>query len=385
MNKKIKNYLVYSTIVFVGCGLLYWIFAPSNSDNTIDNVINKSLPEPEDKELPAKESAYLVDDHNQNISDMFSGLEDDVESLSLDKITDKRSSNTQEEEIVQALEKSKQIQQDASKIVLGITNTIATANSGQREKEEEKQKQLEELQEKVREQEAQLKVAQVQAELKNLYDNTGIIEETSAESSEQPMVMPVSSAEKNIVSSLNQETRNRGFYGFSGINTEQRNTIKAVIFGKQIITHGQNLRLRLSEPMQIGQRVMPANSIIIAKCQIEADRLIATVTNIEYQGILTPVSLEVYDAADGQPGLNLPGSLEQEAIKEIGAEVATSVGSATSQSVAVWSSEPNAAEQIKTDLGRGIISGVSKFASRKLMEIKVTVQDRHRVFLVTKK
>jgi hypothetical protein len=65
--------------------------------------------------------------------------------------------------------------------------------------------------------------------------------------------------------------------------------------------------------------------------------------------------------------------------------VATAVGATTSQSISVFSSEPNAAEQIKTDVGRGIISGVSKFAAKKLQEIKVTVQDNHRVFLVISK
>ena len=42
------------------------------------------------------------------------------------------------------------------------------------------------------------------------------------------------------------------------------------------------------------------------------------ITNVEYQGTVIPVELEVYDA-DGQQGILIPNSLEYDAVREIAA------------------------------------------------------------------
>jgi conjugative transposon TraM protein len=381
--QKIKKYLIYSGIVLAGCLLLYLIFAPAGNENTNLNELDKTLPDPEEKEIPGKERAYIEDDHSMVISDMFPDLDEEIDLT----LTDIKKDSVRMSDSELALERAKQARKDADNTLSGLTNVITTA--GSKEKEEEQEKKIRELEEKIREQEGNLKIAQVRAEMEPYIQATpseSVIPTSEGEDAPPTAaVMPMGVVETDIVSSLDQNSRRGHFFGFGNTTTGQKNTIRASTFGQQIIVHGQNLRLRLSEPIQVGQQILPANSIIVAKCQIDVERLYATISSIEYQGIVTPLSLEVYDAADGQPGLCLPGSLEQDAMKEIGSDVATSVGATTQQSVSVFSSEPNAAEQIKTDVGRGIISGVSKFLSRKLSEIKVTVQDGHRVFLVISK
>jgi conjugative transposon TraM protein len=302
----------------------------------------------------------------------------------------KRKDSTRVSDTELAVERAKQACEDANNSISGLSNVIAANN--EKEKAEKQVEKINELEEKLREQDANLRIAQAQAEMASYIQPATSLEKGTvipafedAETESTATVMPVGVAEKNIVSSLDQNSQRGHFYGFGSIVTEQKNTIRATTFGEQVVSHGQNLRLRLSEPIQVGQQILPANSIIVAKCEVNADRLFANISSIEYQGIVTPVALDVYDASDGQPGLCLPGSLEQEAMREIGADVATAVGATTSQSISVFSSEPNAAEQIKTDVGRGIISGVSRFAAKKLQEIKVTVQDGHRVFLVIPK
>jgi conjugative transposon TraM protein len=311
---------------------------------------------------------------------MFPDLDEEID-LTL-KGTKKDSVHMSDTEL--ALERAKQARKNADNTLSGLTNVLTTSN--EKEKDEKQAEKIRELEEKLREQEGNLKIAQVQAEMAPyIQSQKNVIPASEGEdATPAAAVMPVSVAE-TVVSSLNQNSRHGHFYGFDNIATEQKNTIRATTLGQQVVSHGQNLRLRLSEPVQIGQRILPKNSVIVAKCQIDAERLYATVSSIEYLGIVTPVALDVYDAADGQPGLCLPGSLEQDAMREIGADVATAVGATTQQSISVFSSEPNAAEQIKTDVGRGIISGVSRFAAKKLQEIKVTVQDGHRVFLVISK
>jgi conjugative transposon TraM protein len=385
--QKVKKYLVYTGIVLIGCFMLYLIFAPTSNGNEASNMLDTALPDPEEKEIPKKEKAYIEDDHNLFIADMFPDLDTELD-LTLENV--KRDSTRDDPEL--ALERAKQARKEANDAILGISNVL-TSSAKEQEEMEEKERKLNELDERLRLKEAELKKMQVQelvASVQQLTTTSATTPVISTSENVEPeaaaAVMPVSVAETSIVSSLSQNSRARGqFYGIDNVSVEQKNTIKATTFGQQVISQGQNLRLRLSEPVQIGQRVLPANSIIVAKCQIDAERLFANISSIEYQGIVTPVSMDVYDAADGQPGLCMPGSLEQDAMKEIGADIATSVGATTAQSISVFSSEPNAAEQIKTDLGRGVISGVSRFAARKLLEIKVTVQDGHRVFLVTSK
>jgi conjugative transposon TraM protein len=379
--QKIKKYLAYSGIALIGCLLLYIIFAPTDNHNADFNELNKTLPDPEEKEIPEKEKAYIEDDHSMIISDMFPDLDEEID-LTL-KGVKKDSVHVSDTEL--ALERAKQARKNADNTLSGLTNVLT--NNNENEKAEEQTEKINELEEKLREQEANLKIMQARAEMAPYIQAQENVISTSEGEDATPAaaVMPVSVTETNVVSSLNQNSRHGHFYGFDNIAVEQKNTIRAATLGQQVVSHGQNLRLRLSEPVQIGQRILPKNSVIVAKCQIDVERLYATVSSIEYLGIVTPVTLEVYDAADGQPGLCLPGSLEQDAMREIGADVATAVGATTQQSISVFSSEPNAAEQIKTDVGRGIISGVSRFAAKKLQEIKVTVQDGHRVFLVISK
>jgi conjugative transposon TraM protein len=380
--QKIKKYLAYSGIALIGCLLLYLIFAPSGSENMNLKELDKTLPDPEEKEIPEKERAYIEDEHSMIISDMFPDLDEEIDLT----LKDAKKDSVHMNDTDLALERAKQARKNADNTLSGLTNVLTTSSNEKEEAEGQAEK-IRELEEKLREQEGNLKIAQIQAEMAPYIQTQENVIPTSEGENAEPIaaVMPVGIVETNIVSSLDQNSRRGRFFGLGNPTAEQKNTIRASTFGQQIVTHGQNLRLRLSEPIQVGQRILPANSIVVAKCQIDVERLYAAVSSIEYQGIVTPVVLEVYDAADGQPGLCLPGSLEQDAIREIGADVATSVGATTQQSVSVFSSEPNAAEQIKTDVGRGIISGISRFAAKKLQEIKVTVQDGHRVFLVISK
>jgi conjugative transposon TraM protein len=192
-------------------------------------------------------------------------------------------------------------------------------------------------------------------------------------------VLPVSNIDGIATSLGNRSSRNMGFYGMSG-EAAQRNTIKACAYGEQTISDGQNLRFRLLEPMQVAGQLLPVGAILIGAGKIGIDRLYVSILSVEHQGIITKVALDVYDS-DGQQGLFVPGSLELEAGKEIGADIATSVGSSASSSTSMFSQQ-SAAEQIKADVGRGTVQGVFRYVGKRLQQIKVTVQDKHKVFLV---
>lgn len=196
------------------------------------------------------------------------------------------------------------------------------------------------------------------------------------------VVKPVKQGNRrNVVSSLTHTQRHNGFYGFGSSENVEKNTIKASTYGKQIIESGQNVRVRTEEPMQVGGQILPTGSILTGVGTVATDRLFITFSTIEYNGVLTNVSLEAYDA-DGQRGLFVPGSQEMDAIRELGAELASSLGQTASQNISVIGATQSAAEEIKKDLGQGTIQGVSRFAAKKLSKVRITVQDGHHILIV---
>ena len=172
--------------------------------------------------------------------------------------------------------------------------------------------------------------------------------------------------------------RNMGFLtATSDANAGIKNTVSACIHADQTIMDGQNVRLRLLEPMQAGNIVIPRNSRLTGTAKIQGERLGITLNSLEYEGIIIPVELRVYDL-DGQSGIYIPNMAELSAAKEIIANMGTSAG--TSITLA-----DDAGKQFAADMGRNAIQGVSQFTAKKLREVKVHLRDGYRVYLIANK
>ena len=184
----------------------------------------------------------------------------------------------------------------------------------------------------------------------------------------------------NIVSSLNTAPRHTGFYGMGGGQSIERNTIRATTYGKQIIESGQNVRVRTSEAMQVGSVIVPAGSILTGVGTVAVDRLYITFTTVTYDGTLLSVNLEAFDA-DGQRGIYVPGSMEMDALRELGGELANSMANVSNSSMSIIGSTPTAAEELKKDVGKGVVQGVSRFAAKKIARVRVTINDGHNIFV----
>ena len=142
------------------------------------------------------------------------------------------------------------------------------------------------------------------------------------------------------------QPRNYGFNTAVGSGYAMgKNTIRACIHQDQTIMDGQTVKLRLLEPLQAGNLVIPQNTLVSGTGKVQGERLDIVVSSIEYRGNLLPVELAVYDS-DGIKGLSVPSSLEQEAAKEALANIGGGLG--TSISFA-----QSAGQQIAMDLTRG--------------------------------
>jgi conjugative transposon TraM protein len=201
-------------------------------------------------------------------------------------------------------------------------------------------------------------------------------------------VTPVTQVRERTVSALLPEMsdaefiatyskpRNMGFLTATGeANAAVRNTVSACVHADQTIMDGQNVRLRLLEPMQVGNAVVPRNSLLTGTARIQGERLGINIVSLEHAGTIVPVGLRVYDL-DGQNGIFIPNMQELQAAKEIVANMGTSAGTSINLS-------NDAGKQFVADMGRNAIQGISQFTAKKLREVKVNLKGDYKVYLIT--
>ena len=204
----------------------------------------------------------------------------------------------------------------------------------------------------------------------------------------QPAVA-VQAARERTVSGLQQplsdaefmrqysQPRNYGFNTAVGSGYAMgKNTIRACIHGNQTVMDGQTVKLRLLEPLQAGNLVIPQNTLVSGTSKVQGERLDIVVSSIEYRGNLLPVELAVYDS-DGQKGLSVPSSLEQEAAKEAMANIGAGLG--TSISFA-----QSAGQQVAMDITRGLMQGGSQYLAKKFRTVKVHLKAGYELMLYAK-
>ncbi len=186
-------------------------------------------------------------------------------------------------------------------------------------------------------------------------------------------VLPVAQVKRNVVSSLGASS-DRAFTTSVGVKAiSQKNTIAAVIAGDQSVISGQSVKLRLTEPMWVGNSLIPRNTLIVGQARLQGERLEVEISSIEANGSVYEVDLQVFDS-DGQEGVNIPNSMESDAIHEIGANMGSTMGSSINLTT-------NTGAQIASDVGRGLINGVSQYLNKKLRTVKVHLKSGYKVML----
>lgn len=171
--------------------------------------------------------------------------------------------------------------------------------------------------------------------------------------------------------------RNYGFNTAVGSGYSMgKNTIRACVHQDQTLMDGQTVKLRLLEPLQAGNIVVPKNTLVSGSGKVQGERFDIQVSSLEYAGNIIPVELAVYDS-DGQKGLSVPSSLEQEAAKEAMASIGAGLG--TSISFA-----QSAGQQVAMDITRGLMQGGSQYLAKKFRTVKVHLKANYQVMLYAK-
>lgn len=417
-----KKMLVYPLMGLLFLGCMWLIFAPSSEDREKAKQgqgFNTDMPLPEDSKIigdKAKAYEQLQLENKQKerrgmVGDLSAFWRDDKEDAPTDNATvsdDYRLTRTETPEDMSGDERQTGIRTSVAAYERLNTSlgTFYEPPKDDRGKEELRER-IDELEAmlmaregKPSSMEEQVALLEKSYELAAKYQNGGNNagqaappEETgtSVKAGEKSMkAEPVSNVHRTIVSALPQPMTDSAFiadysgernYGFhTAIGTaeaQEKNTLAACVQGDQTITDGQTVKLRLLEPMRVSGRIIPRNTPLVGAARLQGERLGVQITSLEHGGSIIPVELEVYDN-DGQAGIFIPGSMEIDAAKEIGANMGSSLGSSINIST-------DAGAQLASDLGRGAIQGISQYISKRMRTIKVHLKSGYKVLLYQEK
>ena len=371
--ERLKRITVY-TLLILSCLVCFWIiFAPSGDDDTVKGKANMELPDQTSAGMPdTKLKAYEQEEMQKDKAHNDSTI--NAVSLQLDTVT-APATPTVPDEIQNSAAAYRQAQASLQDFYVPEYNESAQVAELQARLDELEMQNFMALQQTQQPNEMELLERSYQLAAQYMGNgNAGNVPPPQVDEKGKRNVQPVQNVTHNVVSTLSAATNDRGFNTSVGIKRSVgKNTIAAVIAGNQSVTNGQSVKLRTTEPMWIGNRLIPRNTTVVGAARLQDERLEIEITSVETNGSIYEVELKVYDS-DGQEGINIPNSMESDALHEIGANMGSTMGSSINIST-------DAGAQIASDVGRGLINGVSQYLTKKMRTVKVHLKSGYRVML----
>lgn len=398
-----RKMIVFPLMFLAFAGCMYLIFAPSGKEDVnVESVggFNADIPLPaEDGIIADKQKAYEQAVISRKQQDKIQSLQDFGFTLDDDTEEPQEEINLMPEEDSKPQRGGGTSSRAAYRDINRQLSTFYETPPVDEEKEELK-RQVAELTDRLKQQQNatptaddQMALLEKSYELAARYMNGGqgqvaqvpvtggierkpdavavqAIRETTVSGLQQPM------SDADFIRAYSQP-RNYGFNTAVGTGYAMgKNTVAACIHQDQTLVDGQAVKLRLLEPMQAGNIVVPKNTLVAGTAKVQGERLDILVSSIEYAGNIIPVELAVFDT-DGQKGLSVPSSMEQEAFNEAMANIGSGLG--TSISFA-----QSAGQQVAMDVTRGLLQGTSGYLAKKFRTVKVKLKAGYKVMLYAK-
>lgn len=398
-----RKMIVFPLMFLAFAGCMYLIFAPSGKEDVnVESVggFNADIPLPaEDGIIADKQKAYEQAVISRKQQDKIQSLQDFGFTLDDDTEEPQEEINLMPEEDPKPQRGGGTSSRAAYRDINRQLSTFYETPPVDEEKEELK-RQVAELTDRLKQQQNatptaddQMALLEKSYELAARYMNGGqgqvaqvpvtggierkpdavavqAIRETTVSGLQQPM------SDADFIRAYSQP-RNYGFNTAVGTGYAMgKNTVAAFIHQDQTLVDGQAVKLRLLEPMQAGNIVVPKNTLVAGTAKVQGERLDILVSSIEYAGNIIPVELAVFDT-DGQKGLSVPSSMEQEAFNEAMANIGSGLG--TSISFA-----QSAGQQVAMDVTRGLLQGTSGYLAKKFRTVKVKLKAGYKVMLYAK-
>ena len=414
-----RKMVVFPLMLLAFAAVMWLIFAPGEKPEAAGwSGLNTDLPTPETGGIVAdKRDAYVQEALEAKRQEKMRSLDEFAFSLGKETETEEQRRQREEREL-RMVPKPVEYYEDPSRF--GGTDEALRSSVGAyrdlnrqlgsfyeeteaepNEKETELQRRIEQLEAQLQDEKArqdaeagQLALIEKSYQMAARYMNGG---KTSDEAPVQvapatatgkkAAVQPVSRVRHDVVSRLAApmsdsvfmaefvKPRNWGFHTAAGNgNPKRKNSISACVYRTMVVTDGQEVPLRLTEPMTAGGVPIPANTVLTGKARIEGQRMTITVSAVQHGGNVIPVELAAYDM-DGGEGISVPSSDEISAAREI----AASAGSGLGSSITITD---DAGTQLLSDLGRSVIQGTAQYVGQKMRQVRVTLKAGYRVLLL---
>jgi len=393
-----RKMLAYPLMLLVFGGAMWLIFAPSESGEPLQDGFNVEVPMPEEKGMPSdKRAAYELQAFERRQKEKMNTLQDLAVAES-DGNDGADEDVFQTQEPAEAGQSSIRTSADAYRDInrqIGSFYTQPEPEDDQKTLElewriQELERQAEEDRRAKEAADEQLRLMEKSYEMASRYlPQNDVKSVPTTAGTDKPKAVPVTQVSEQVVSRLAQpmsdaefmerysRPHNMGFHTVTDqAHTAGRNSIRACIYRTVTVSDGKEAEIRLLEPVEVGDTYIPANTVLTATARINGERMDLSVTSVAYKGTVMPVELEVYDTG-GMKGISVPGSQELTALKEMAANMGSTMGSS--------SISTDAGAQLASDLGRGVIQGMSQYLSTKFRTVRVTLKAGHEVLLVARK
>ena len=394
-----RKMLAYPLMLLVFGGAMWLIFAPSESGEPLQDGFNVEVPMPEEKGMPSdKRAAYELQAFERRQKEKMNTLQDLA-------VAESDGNDGADEDVFQTQEPTEAGQSSirtSADAYRDINRQIGSFYEQPEPEDDQKTLELEwriqelerQAEEDRRAKEAadeQLRLMEKSYEMASRYlPQNDVKSVPTTAGTDKPKAVPVTQVSEQVVSRLAQlmsdaefmerysRPHNMGFHTVTDqAHTAGRNSIRACIYRTVTVSDGKEAEIRLLEPVEVGDTYIPANTVLTATARINGERMDLSVTSVAYKGTIMPVELEVYDTG-GMKGISVPGSQELTALKEMAANMGSTMGSSISIST-------DAGAQLASDLGRGVIQGMSQYLSTKFRTVRVTLKAGHEVLLVARK
>ena len=370
--KMMKYLVVFPAAILSGIVILWLLYSSLNKDDEkTGDAFNTEIPAGESEAIGTKVQEYEAADaakEKQRKQAVINTL--DSTTPSTDSVTVAEPSA-----IEQSAEQYQQVQASLQDFYVPdySSNSAEVAALQERIVELETQNTLAQQQAQPDELELMERSYQLAAKYMGTGNGVDYPPQSDTEDKGKRDVLPVAQVKRNVVSSLGASSGRAFTTSVGGKAITQKNTIDAVVAGDQSVISGQSVKLRLTEPMWVGNSLIPRNTVIVGQARLQGERLEVEISSIEANGSVYEVDLQVFDS-DGQEGVNIPNSMESDAIHEIGANMGSTMGSSINLTT-------NTGAQIASDVGRGLINGISQYLNKKLRTVKVHLKSGYKVML----
>ena len=402
--ERFKKPIIYFLMAIVCVGCLYLIFKPNEDKVIEESGFNAGIPQAKDDQLQSdKQKAYeqqLLEQRNEEKRNAMTTLSDYwTDQNSLNQNSDQTSFTANPNSLSPSNPSAVNSYRNAQQ-------TLGSFYSRDDQEVNNLRKEISRLKNEALQNNAvpaglgvndQLELMEKSYQMAAKYlpqsnkqdDNVPKEENMKQPSGNKVQITAVKSAHLNIVSSLYREPSDSAF--LAGLNDnrlfgtqdetndskQSKNAIKGLVQESMTMTNESTLSIRLLESMLLAHTKIPAGTLLKANGKFQGGRLQLKISSIEYQGSIYPVEINVHDN-DGQLGLYVPYSPEQNAVTDI----VGSMGQTSGTNIMMTQS---AGQQIAADLSRGVLQGLSGYFQKRVRQQKVKVKAGHQVLLVPKK